>query len=382
MIDYKKKYLKYKKKYLNLKNKLKGGGEGEYNYKNSIKTFLDETIIKELGGQINEDKGYYWIILEGMEKEGNCWSDILYEKEKKNKKEEEEEGEEEGEEEEEGEKAMMLRKYQHFPKPIVNLYEWKEEPTTKEILDAYSKVFKFHLQPTKENVKTYLENLIELYNSEEKKKFRKAVRCIKVVEDYDKTVIGNLETQKISFPALVIYPKCNEDDLKGEGNENWRIVYEELKEFFKDECQEDSLVYQKGLSYTPRYNIPITKNKLLFIANGDGDYKKPFIDINSETLEKNKKQEKQAIIRKKTRIEKQLENCKLTHGEYVEKLAIEDKKQEQLEQTNEDSIKKFIFANVEDLELTEELTEDEKELYKYAFFSQNQELLKDFLVKN
>jgi ABC-type Na+ efflux pump permease subunit len=139
-------------------------------------------------------------------------------------------------------------------------------------------------------------------------------------------------------------------------------------------------VYQKGINYTPRYNIPITKNKLLFIANGDGDYKKPFIDINSETLEKEKKEEKQAIIREKKRIEKQLKNGKLTHGEAVEKLAIEDEKQEQLEQINDDSIKKFIFANVEDLELTEE--KEEKELYKYAFFSQNQELLEEFLVKN
>ena len=86
MINYKKKYLKYKKKYLNLKNKLKGGGEEEYNYKKSIETFLDETIIKKLGGQIDKDKGYYWIILEGMEKEGNCWSDILYEKEKEKEK--------------------------------------------------------------------------------------------------------------------------------------------------------------------------------------------------------------------------------------------------------------------------------------------------------
>merc|ERR1711991_689563 len=65
---YRSKYYKYKKKYLNLKNKFEVGGGSMYNYNNAIKTFLDETVIKELGGQIEEDHGYYWIILEGMEK--------------------------------------------------------------------------------------------------------------------------------------------------------------------------------------------------------------------------------------------------------------------------------------------------------------------------
>ena len=88
---------------------------------------------------------------------------------------------------------------------------------------ACSKVFKFHLQPVEGKVIDYLTILINIYN--EDNEFRNAVRCIKVVEDYDRLVIN----KSPSFPVLVIYPRCDENDLIEGGIPSWRIILDKLR---------------------------------------------------------------------------------------------------------------------------------------------------------
>lgn len=287
-----------------LKKQIASGFEdiSQKDYEKNIKECIKQKAIQyDITGDIDKltvtKEGYNFLNFEGLDPDFiNCYLDIFENKT-------------------DNDLLVMRAQNQKHPeeqllKAYNDLQEEKseDEEYNKTLIDSHASVFKFHIQPKKDRVADYLGKLIDLYMTDET--FKDNIMEIKILENISSA------DKSPSMPILVIYPKCDEDQ--------WKIVLESLKKLLSSEDnQGNNLVTEEKIAFTPRYNIPIQgTNGLLFIANGDSDFKKSLI-----------------------------------------KACIEDNEKYDV-----------FFSNPE---IIKRLSEEEKERYRYSFFKKNEQIFVD-----